>query len=421
MLLKLAWRNLWRQKRRTLLTASALALALLLSLMMRSLQEGSYDTNINNAARFYTGLLQIQDPEYFESNSIDDLLPQSPTYIAAAKNLPTIQNTLARLESFALAASDEQSKGVIVLGVEPDAEDQYSGISNKLIAGEFLKSDDQQVLVGESLAKFLGLEVGGEIVLYGQGYRGQTAAGLYKVKGILHFPMAQLDGQLVYMPLALAQQLYSTGPQVSAWVLHTHDLAQLPAAKAELTRLYGERRQESVNKGSKAIAKILDWQQLSPEMAQQIMMDRSSGLVLMYLLYAVVGFGLFATLLMMTLERQREFAVMLAAGLVRGKLVLLISIESLFIGLLGSVIGLALALPLMLWFSINPIVITGETAKAIIEMGFEPIVPALISLDLIIQQLLIVLGLLALCLLYPMWRIFRLNLVNALKGGMHAA
>ena len=126
MLVKLAWRNLWRQKRRTLLTASALALVLFLSLITRAFQEGSYTSNIKNAAKFYTGLIQLQNPEFGDSSSIDDVLPQTASFISAAKNNPNIDVVLPRVESFALAAKDERSKGVMVLGVEPEAEDQLS-------------------------------------------------------------------------------------------------------------------------------------------------------------------------------------------------------------------------------------------------------------------------------------------------------
>lgn len=110
MLMKLAWRNLWRQKRRTLLTATALALVLFLSLITRAFQEGSYTSNIKNAAKFYTGLIQLQNPEFSDSSSIDDVLPQSETFISFARENPNIDVILPRLESFALAAKGERSK-----------------------------------------------------------------------------------------------------------------------------------------------------------------------------------------------------------------------------------------------------------------------------------------------------------------------
>lgn len=408
MLIKLAWRNLWRQKRRTLLTASALALALFLSLLTRSFQEGSYNINIDNAARFYTGLIQLQHPEYAESASIDDLLSADIEQFPTLNTIPEISFVLPRIESVALAAADDRSKGVLVLGVDPLLEDAYSGVSDKLTEGEFLAPDSKAVLLGEGLANFLKIKVGDEIILYGQGYRGQTAAGLYTVNGLLHFPVSALDNQLVYMPLHLAQELYSTGNNLTSWVIHTKDLKQIGKVEQRLVDHYKDQ------------IRVRDWQDLSPEMAQQIAMDRAGGIFLIYILYGIVGFGLFATIMMMTLERQREFGVMLATGMVRGKLLSLLFIESAFICVLGIVLGVLVSTPVLGYFYFNPIEMTGDAATAMIESGFEPILPVYIDTTLVINQAIAVSSILCLCLIYPGWRIFRLNLVSALKGGSHA-
>ncbi len=428
MLIKLAWRNLWRQKRRTILTALALALALVLSLFMRSMQEGSYANNIENSAKFSTGIIQLQHVEFEESQSIEDLLPATDEFIAAARNLDDVERILPRLESFALAAAGDKSKGVMVLGVIPALEDEYSSISDKVVEGEFIKVDDKSVLIGLGLAEYLSLTVGDELVLYGQGYRGQTAAGLYKIKGIVHFPLPQLDNLLIYMPLPLSQTLFSTGDQVSAWVIDTRDLTLLEQTMAILKREYSSTLLNSspppslhslLDKNGKSLVNVRDWEDLAPEMAQQIAMDKAGGIFMMYLLYGVVGFGLFATILMMTLERYREFGVMMATGLVRTKLLGLVILESSFISLLGVSIGLALGIPLVVWFHYHPIQLTGETAEMMLELGWEPILPMLLSPWLFIDQILIVLGLMLLCLPYPLWRIYRLDLVTALKGGSH--
>ncbi|ASJ96173.1 ABC transporter permease [Shewanella marisflavi] len=405
MLIKLAWRNLWRQKRRTLLTAFALSLALFLSLFTRSMQEGSYEHNIDNSARFSTGLIQLQSPEFAITESIEDLLPGDDAFIAPAKALPHITFTLPRIESFLLASSDERSKGVMVYGVRPEAENAYSGIADKLVAGEYLTPKAPQVLLGQGLAEYLKLGVGDELVLYGQGYHGQTAAGVYLIVGILRFPLAQLDNQLVYMPLSAAQELFSTGEQVTQWVLHSDRLDQVDQLTQQLSHHYG------------SAVKVRDWQSLAPEMAQQIALDRAGGLFMICLLYLIVGFALFATLLMMTLERRREFGVMLATGMGRLTLLRLLVIESGMIALLGMAMGLLVSLVVIGYFYFHPISLTGETAKMMLEMGWEPVIPMKVSLNLVGTQVLIVLALMTLCLLYPLWRTQRLVVVAALKGG----
>ncbi len=413
MLLKLAWRNLWRQKRRTLLTASALALALLLSLLMRSFQEGGYNANIESGARLSTGLIQLQHPEFKESQSIDDLLPATAEFIQFTKTQAHINTVLPRIESFALAAKEDKSKGILLFGIDADAENNYSSLADRIVAGVYLtdishKTEHKPVIIAEGVAQKLNLKLADELVLYGQGYRGQTAAGLFTIQGILHFPMPALNNSMVYMNLTDAQQFYSTGDLVTSWVLHSDKFEHIKPIVETLKKHY----KEQVN--------VRDWSDLNPERAQQISIDRVSGIFIMYLLYAIVGFGLFATLLMMTLDRQREFAVMLATGLLRHKLLKLIAIESLFIALLGITIGLIFALPILLWFLFNPITLNGETAIMLLEMGYEPVLPVLFSAKLFIDQIVIVVTLLALCLIYPMWRLYQIDLVTALKGGAHA-
>ncbi len=408
MLLRLAWRNIWRQKRRTILTASAIALTLFLSLIMRAFQEGQYTHNILNSAKMGTGIVQLQNPEYKENNSIDELLPASEEFISETREIDTIDYLLPRIDSFILAASDQRSKGVLLSGISPSLEDAYSNISSRIIKGQYLSDDATGVVVGEGVAHYLGLTVGDDIVFYGQGYRGQMAAGLFEIKGIVHYPIKEMNNQLVYLSLHDAQQLFGTGNQVTSWVIGFNNLAELPFVTQQLNSAYFEG------------VSVRDWRDLSPELEQSIVLDRVGGLIMMYLLYIVVGFALFATLLMMTLERLREFSVMLATGMTRAQLLRLIAIESGLIGVLGIGVGVLMASPLLFYFYHQPIRLAGEMAQAMLDMGYEPVMPVSLDPALFYEQIVIVAAITAVSLVYPMWRVMKLDAVSGLKGGFHA-
>ena len=404
-MVKLAWRNIWRQKRRTLLTASALAIAMLLALFTRSMQEGSYAHNLDNATRFYSGYLQLQHPDFSDNQSIDKLLPSDNQFLKSIEAIPGVTEIVPRIESFALGAAGDKSKGVMVMGVDPQREESYSGLAGRVVSGRYFTSEDEpSALVGSGLATYLKLQVGDEIALYGQGYHGTTAAGLFTIAGIVNFPNKQMDARIVYLPLKTAQELYVTGEQVSAWVLHGRDVRSIPQLEKDARRLMGDR------------AKVRNWADISPELDQQISLDRVSGQFMILILYGVVGFGLFATIVMMTLERQREFAVMLAAGMPRGKLQFISVLETFFLALTGVIMGLAITTPILVWFYYNPIPLTGEIAFTMEEMGFEPIIPFSLAPELFIGQIVIVLCLLALCATYPLIRIGRLRIMQAMKG-----
>ena len=401
----LAWRNIWRQKRRTLITASAIAVALLLSLFMRSMQEGSYSRNLDNATRFYSGFLQLQAPGFSDNQSIDKLLPADDSFISRIHAIEEVTIAVPRLESFALAAAGERSKGVAVMGVSPKSENAYSGLAKRVKKGRYFdRPDEPSVIIGSKLADYFQLKPGDEMILYGQGYHGNTAAGLYTVVGIINFPNQQMDARIVYLPLKTAQILYHTGNQVTAWVLHGRSFKRIPKLESSARLRMG------------ADVNVRNWADISPELAQQIGMDRASGIFLMLVLYGVVGFSLFATIVMMTLERRREFAVMLATGMVRARLQLIIVLESFFIAFTGVVMGLVVTMPVLLWFYYHPIQLSGDLAATMEEMGFEAIIPFSLAPELFLGQLVMILVLLLMCACYPLIRIVKLNVADGLKG-----
>jgi ABC-type lipoprotein release transport system permease subunit len=371
------------------------------------MQEGSYSQNLDNATRFYSGYLQLQHPEFSENQSIDKLLPADDNFIAKIHSIEGVTTAVPRLESFALGAAGDKSKGVLVMGVEPMSEDVYSGLAARVKTGSyFIDKNEESVLIGGRLADYFDLKIGDKFVLYGQGYHGTTAAGLYNVAGILNYPNQQLDARIVYLPLKTAQELYLTGNQVSAWVLHGRNVKSIPILE------------KSAREQMDKTVKVRNWADISPELAQQIGLDRASGQFLMFVLYGVVGFGMLATIVMMTLERQREFAVMLATGMVRIKLQVLVALESFLIAMIGAVLGLIVTLPILLWFYNHPIQLTGDLAMTMEEMGFEPIIPFSLAPELFLFQLLIILIILAICSCYPLVRIGRLRLAASLKGGL---
>ena len=405
-LVKLAWRNIWRQKRRTIITASTIAMTLMLSLFMRSMQEGSYAHNLDNVTRFYSGYLQLQHPQFSDNQSIDKLLPADSTFSQKVHSISGLSHVVPRLESFALGASASRSKGVVVMGINPQLEDGYSGLAAKISQGRYFVGDDENgCVIGSGLAEYLGLGLGDSLVLYGQGNHGVTAAGLYPVVGIVHFPVGQLDRRMVYLPLEVAQQLFASDEQVSSWVLHFDQIKNLETIRKQAELVMGPQ------------VRVRDWADLSPELEQQVALDRVSGQFLIFVLYGVAGFGLFATIMMMTLERQREFAVMLATGMTRLRLQLLVSFESLFIAVSGLILGLVIITPTLIWFYYHPIPLTGEIAMTMEEMGFEAIIPFSLDPALFVSHGVIVFCLVFVCILYPIGRLQRLSIAAALKGG----
>ncbi len=402
--LKIAWRNLWRNKRRTLITVASVFFALLLALLMRSMHLGTWDKMISNSIRSSTGYIQIQGKGYWDDKSINNTLVSSEEMYDKIKSLPNVTEIVPRLESFSLISFGTQSKGAAVIGIDPRAEDPILGLSKKVTEGEYLKLDDNGVLLSQGLAEYLKASVNDSIVLIGQGFQGATASGLYPVKGILKMPGSDLNNQLIYMPLPLAQEYFSAPDRLTCYSLMLED-----------TDLTGQTAEE-IRKFTSEDQVVMTWQEMLKELLQSFEGDNVSGLFMLGILYLVVGFGILGTMIMMTLERRREFGIMIAVGLKKPKLNLIVFTETFFISLLGIIASLVVSVPILYYMKDHPIPMAGEAAKAMEEYNMDPVLPFLFDFDIIANQCYVVLIIALVASLYPLVYISRLKIIKAMKG-----
>ena len=198
MYLIMAWRNIWRNKRRSYITITSITFAVLLACVMRSMQLGSYERMIENAARFYTGYIQVHQNGYWDEKIIDNSFTYDEELIKTVESTKGVEVAVPRVESFALAAFGPKTKGSLVIGIDPDKENALTRVKDKIVDGEYLTSNDKSVMIAQGLADYLNMGVGDTLVLIGQGYHGANAAGLYVIKGIMKFPVPAQNNQTVY-------------------------------------------------------------------------------------------------------------------------------------------------------------------------------------------------------------------------------
>ncbi len=184
MLLKLAWRNLWRNKRRTLITAGSVSFAVLLTIFVKSLKEGVYQRMIDNMVSVYTGFVQVHREGFWKEQLLDNSFALEDSVLLHLQKIPDVTGHAPRIETFMLAASANLSRGTMLVGIDPEKENEITGIKSRVVDGAYLQPDEQAALIGDRLATFLDLKVNDTIVLIGQGFHGATAAGKYPVKGL---------------------------------------------------------------------------------------------------------------------------------------------------------------------------------------------------------------------------------------------
>lgn len=340
--LKMAWRNVWRNRRRSLLTMAAIAFACALLVFMLSFQFGSYEAMINAAVKVHTGYFQVQAPGYQEKREIDQVVehPGAVAELLAAD--PDVTAYTFRASAFSLASSDDRTYGISVTGIDPAREPGVSTIPTLVREGAFLsEGDGPQALLGSLLARNLRVGIGDSVTLLGQGRDGVIAATVATVKGIFSSGQDDFDRNALYLPLEYFQEVYDMRGAVHEVVGVCPSLWKVPQVMRRLAPAL-ERQAEPLA--------VLDWKAIMPGLAQGIYLDLVSGLIFYLLLIVVVAFSIMNTFLMAIFERTREFGVLMAIGTTTGRLTRLLLTESMMMTFMGTAAGMALGAAVTLYF-----------------------------------------------------------------------
>jgi ABC-type lipoprotein release transport system permease subunit len=349
----MAWRNIWRNPRRTLLTVCAITFASVLLVFMLSFQFGSYETMINSSVKISTGHLQVQAEAYQEKKSIRFVIPQPHRIAKVVEQIPEIAAYTFRGQAFSLVSSADRTYGVVVTGIDPQKEARVSRLKQLVREGHFLVGNDRnQAVVGKLLAQNLRAKIGDELTLLGQGRDGSIAATVVSVKGIFSSGIDEFDRAAMQIPLTTFQDTFSMDQAVHEIVIIGKSLSDVAAIKAKLqTALSALADRKNL--------KALDWQELMPGLRQAIEMDLISGLIFYGLLIIVVAFSILNTFLMAIFERTKEFGVMMAIGTTPRRLTKILLLESMTITLIGIIAGIGIGIAVSAYFQVHGIDFSG--------------------------------------------------------------
>ncbi len=405
MLASLAWRNLWRQKTRTIISMISMGFASLLLVFMLSLQIGSYDTMKTGTLRLQDGFAQVQPPGYADDPDISNLIEDPAPIIAELKAVEGIAEAAPRAGTFVILANGETSYGAAVLGIAPESEVNVSTLGAALGQGRYLEpGDTDAIYLGETLARNLGLAVGDRVSLLGSGADRSVAADSLEIVGLFRTGVPQIDRQLAQMPLDRFQETFALQGEVNVIALSGKRLADVNRALPELRRIAAAHG-----------LVVRDWAELQPALKQAIALDVSTSAAIYLSLVAVVTFIILNTLYMSVLERTREFGILLALGMKPGAIGRMMWLELILLAALGCASGVALGAPLVLWFQQHGIPVPGmENIMA--QFGLPSrIYPSLDPISASAGPLAI-LASVALGGLVPCLRIRRLHPVSAMRA-----
>ena len=332
-LIRLAWRNIWRNKRRTILTVGAISLYGFLFLWYIWLSYGAQESMLDNFVRILTGHIQVHAKGFSDDMSVMKRIPDPQPFISALNEEEHVTGYSVRIKTYALAAANQNSSGAFLLAVDPEREKSVSNLYRTLSAGRYLSADaHNEIVVGYVLAENLGVKIGDKVALLVQAADGSMGAQKFTVVGLVDPGMVELNNSLILMHLADAQALLSYGTAVNEITVIVDDLGNVDKVWQSLRSKIDTSKYE-----------VLTWDVVSPELAQLNDLTWAKFILLMSIFAIVAALGVMNTVLMSAMERVREFGIMMAMGVRPGQVTRLILTESFLISLISIIIGFGAA------------------------------------------------------------------------------
>jgi len=409
MLVILAWRSLWRNKRRTLITVSSIAFGTALALFLISWADGMYRKLIDSAVRMNAGHVTVERRGYNLAPSLSLYVPSVERIRTVARDLDGVSRIKPLVTGQAMVATGSASAGVGLVGVDPAVEKEVSPIARSIKAGRYLEPGDARgVVLGLTLAKRLDVEPGMKVVVTCNDSTGELVNEMLVVTGIFSTGMEEADGFLIQVPIAAARRIFRLGPDAATQV---GLVLTSPDRQGDVL----ERMNASLA-GTGLVA--LPWQEVLSDLASFMSVDKGSNYVFQGIIIFLLSFTILNTILMSVLERTREFATLLAIGTAPILLRLQIVMESAMIGIIGTGLGLAIGGGISLYFEIHGLDISPLIGKNLSVTGFtvDPVLRNEVSVRLLSWLGSLVFGLTLIVGLYPAYRSARINLPDALRS-----
>ena len=406
MIFKIAWRNIYRNKKRSLITITSVFAALFLIILMRALQFGFYDKLIETVVESYAGYVEIHADGFWDNQSLDNSMQVDQQLLDDIQSVEGVENIVQRLQTFSLISVGEKTKGGVINGINLSEEQKITDWNKKMVSGSF-DLRDNEIIIAKGIAEFFDISENDTLILYGQGYRGMMAAGKYPVKGVIDLKNPDLNKIGLFMTMKTVRN-YVSSDEISTHIIIGKE------------KYYDEGKiVEDLGLILSDDYEVMTWKETLPEIEQTITADSAGGLIMAFILYVIVVFGMFGTVLMMTEERKYEFGVLISIGMSRIRLFGIILVETIVLSMAGVVLAVMFTYPISIYYNINPIdmaILMGDGAVQMIEeMGFSPMIPMSISWDIPLSHSLVIFIFSLLISIYPAIKISKLNPVKSMK------
>jgi putative ABC transport system permease protein len=415
MLLQIAWRNLWRNKRRSLIMLSSIAIGVAVMFMTDTLVKGMGKQMIDNQIKSYISHIKIHKKGFNDNKVIQNVMPQTGIIERALDKSENVTHWGRRVAASGLISSSMSSAGVQFIGVEQEKEREISDIADKMTEGEYLTGKPLEIIIGHKMADKLEVELEERIVIVSRGLDGSVAQNLYRVSGIFETGSDEFDKMYVFVNLESAQKMLGLGNKINEIAMVTSDYKQTFEYKDEVVanikaELKASGQREDAFYGR---YEVLTYQEIIPMLVKYVgMFDVSMWLMYSIIIIAIL-FGIVNSMIMAVFERVQEFGVLMSIGMKNGKIVTMVLSEAFMLGALGAVFGVILGylgyLPMADGLDLSVF------AESLSTFGTGSIIYPIVNFGVISNALLIMPIASVFGAIYPAWRAIQLQPTDAMR------
>ena len=332
MLLSLAWKNIWRNKKRSFIIIAAITFGLWGGLFSSAIMVGMMESMVETAISRNLSHIQIHSAQYDQEKDIRSYIPDGPAVLEKIRTIPGIEAAAGRTKIIGMAASPSSSYGVEIIGIRADDSRKVTDIHSKIIDGEYFNSDRRNpILVGKKLAERLNLRLHSKVVLSFQNLEGGISYIACRIVGIFKTNSSQFDEMNVYVKQTDLFRILETDPIIHEIAIRTTSVEYVDPVKSQLQSTFPSLFIES-------------WIDLAPELAY---LSESTG-IYMYIFVGIILFallfGITNTMLMSVVDRIRELGVLIAIGMKKGKVFIMIVLEAVLLSLTGGLCGIGVGI-----------------------------------------------------------------------------
>lgn len=402
MIFRIAWRNIWRNRRRSLIVMISVAIGIIAALLMDTLSRGMMVQMLENQIGSHVSHIQIHRKGFRADPVIQNFLPDPQRVQTAVSRLGEIGFWTERVITYGLLSSAESSSGITLVGIDPTREADVTTIKNSVVAGRYLSGERNEIVIGRKLAEKLNVTMGDKVVDMATSIDGSVASDVFRVVGLYETFSSEFDKVFAYVDLAHMQDMLGLRSNVSEVALLVRDRDQLDRVKEELRHELGESYE------------VLSYPEILPFLVLQLDIFEES----MYIFYLIIGialiFGIINTMLMSVFERITEFGVLKAIGMGGRLLVTMVVLEALLLGVLGTVAGFIIGYGIYLPLSQSGVDLS-MFAESLKSIGSGSVIYPVLTFSGAINALVIIPLVAVLGAIYPAAKAARLQPIEAIR------